>query len=226
VNADVLSSTPVQVAVPPDAELQGELTLPDQAAGIVTFAHGSGSGRHSPRNRRVAELLNEAGIATLLLDLLTAGEEERDRVTAEYRFASDLLARRLVTTVDWLRRNSWTARLPLGLFGASTGAAGALVAAALRHEEIVAVVSRGGRPDLAGPALPAVKAPTLLIVGGADEQVLELNRRVLELMQTEKRLVVIPGATHLFEEPGALEEVARLATEWFLDHFFEERDHV
>jgi putative phosphoribosyl transferase len=200
--------------------------VPEQAVGIVAFAHGSGSGRHSPRNRRVAETLNEAGIATLLLDLLTSREEKRDHVTAEYRFDIDLLARRLVATVDWVRRNPATVQLPHGLFGASTGAAAALVAAAVRSEEIAALVSRGGRPDLAGPALPAVKAPTLLIVGGADEQVLELNRRALELMQTEKRLVVIPRATHLFEEPGAIEEVARLATEWFLDHFVEERGHV
>jgi putative phosphoribosyl transferase len=227
VNADVFSPNALQVAVHAgDAELQGELTAPDQAVGIVAFAHGSGSGRHSPRNRRVAKTFNEAGIATLLLDLLTAREEGRDRVTAEYRFDIDLLARRLVSTVDWIRRNPATVRLPLGLFGASTGAAAALVAAAVRSEEIAAVVSRGGRPDLAGPALPAVKAPTLLIVGGADEQVLDLNRQALELMQTEKRLVVIPGATHLFEEPGALEEVARLATEWFLEHFLEERGDV
>ena len=220
---DVFSPNALQVAVHAgDAELQGELTVPDQAAGIVAFAHGSGSGRHSPRNRRVAETLNEAGIATLLLDLLTAPEEGRDRVTAEYRFDIDLLARRLGATVDWIRRNPATVRLPLGLFGASTGAAAALVAAAVRSEEIAAVVSRGGRPDLAGPALPAVKAPTLLVVGGADEQVLELNRRALELMQTEKRLVVIPGATHLFEEPGALQQVAQVATEWFLDHFLTE----
>jgi putative phosphoribosyl transferase len=226
-NADVFSPAALQVSVAAgDAVLQGELTVPGQAAGIVAFAHGSGSGRHSPRNRRVAETLNEAGISTLLLDLLTAREEQRDRLTGEYRFDIDLLAVRLVATVDWVRHNPTTARLPLGLFGASTGAAAALVAAAVRPEEIAAVVSRGGRPDLAGPALPAVKAPTLLLVGGADEQVLELNRRALELLQTEKRLVVIPGATHLFEEPGALEEVARLATEWFLDHFLEERGDV
>jgi putative phosphoribosyl transferase len=226
-NADVFSPAALQVSVAAgDAELQGELTVPGQAAGIVAFAHGSGSGRHSPRNRRVAETLNEAGISTLLLDLLTAREEQRDRLTGEYRFDIELLAVRLVATVDWVRHNPTTARLPLGLFGASTGAAAALVAAAVHPEEIAAVVSRGGRPDLAGPALPAVKAPTLLLVGGADEQVLELNRRALELLQTEKRLVVIPGATHLFEEPGALEEVARLATEWFLDHFLEERGDV
>jgi putative phosphoribosyl transferase len=226
-NANVFSPAALQVSVAAgDAVLQGELTVPGQAAGIVAFAHGSGSGRHSPRNRRVAETLNEAGISTLLLDLLTAREEQRDRLTGEYRFDIDLLAVRLVATVDWVRHNPTTARLPLGLFGASTGAAAALVAAAVRPKEIAAVVSRGGRPDLAGPALPAVKAPTLLLVGGADEQVLELNRRALELLQTEKRLVVIPGATHLFEEPGALEEVARLATEWFLDHFLEERGDV
>jgi dienelactone hydrolase len=223
-NADAFSLAAHEVTVTTgDAELQGELTLPDQAAGVVAFAHGSGSGRHSPRNRYVAETLNDAGIATLLLDLLTAREEERDRATAEYRFDIDLLARRLVATIDWVRRMPSTATLPLGLFGASTGAAAALVAAALRPEDVSAVVSRGGRPDLAGPALPAVRAPTLLIVGGADQQVLELNKQALELIRAEKRLIVIPGATHLFEEPGALEEVAKHATDWFLDYFREER---
>jgi putative phosphoribosyl transferase len=224
---NTFSPTALQVEVPAgDAMLLGALTVPDHAAGIVAFAHGSGSGRHSPRNQRVADTLNEAGIGTLLLDLLTEREEQADRATAEYRFDIELLARRLVATIDWLRGSPSTARLPLGLFGASTGAAAALVAAAARPEEVAAVVSRGGRPDLAGPALPAVKAPTLLIVGGADQQVLELNERALALLRVEKRLVVVPGATHLFEEPGSLEEVARLATEWFLDHFLKEAVNV
>jgi pimeloyl-ACP methyl ester carboxylesterase len=207
------------VAVPvEDAVLAGDLKLPEQAEGVVVFAHGSGSGRHSPRNRFVATTLNEAGIGTLLLDLLTEEEEEADLSTGSYRFDIGLLARRLVGTVDWLRAGP-AASLPLGLFGASTGAAAALVAAAERPENIAAVVSRGGRPDLAGPALPRVKAPTLLIVGGNDELVLELNLQALELLQAESKLVVVEGATHLFEEPGALEEVARLAAEWFLEHF-------
>ncbi|HEV8686980.1 MAG TPA: dienelactone hydrolase family protein [Gaiellaceae bacterium] len=205
-----------------DAVLDGDLVVPDEASGIVVFAHGSGSGRHSPRNRWVAAKLNESGIGTLLLDLLTAYEEDVDRLTREHRFDIDLLARRLTATIDWLR-NGPTAHLAVGLFGASTGAAAALVAAAARPDDVAAIVSRGGRPDLAGPALPRVRAPTLVIVGGADEYVLELNRHALELLQTEKRLVIVPGATHLFEEPGALEEVARLAAEWFSQHF--PRDH-
>jgi dienelactone hydrolase len=197
-----------------EVALEGTLVVPERPLGIVLFAHGSGSGRHSPRNRRVAAALNGVGIGTLLLDLLTPEEERVDRVTARHRFDIDLLARRLVAAIDWLR-DSRGRSLGIGLFGASTGAAAALVAAAARQEDVVAVVSRGGRPDLAGPALTRVRAPTLLIVGGADEQVLELNRRALELLRTEKKLVVVPGATHLFEEPGALEQVARLAAEWF-----------
>jgi putative phosphoribosyl transferase len=195
------------------AVLEGSLVVPERATGVVVFAHGSGSGRHSPRNQRVAATLNEAGIGTVLLDLLTPEEEAAERLTAHHRFDIQLLARRLIDTIDWLghRRTG----LRIGLFGASTGAAAALVAAAERPEEVAAVVSRGGRPDLAGSALPEVRAPTLLIVGGADELVLELNRQAFELLRTEKRLVVVPGATHLFEEPGALEQVARLAVEWF-----------
>jgi putative phosphoribosyl transferase len=208
-------ATVTEVAVPVrDAVLQGDLVLPAGASGIVLFAHGSGSGRHSPRNRLVASTLNEAGIATLLVDLLTPAEEDADRFTGEYRFDIGLLERRLVAAIDWLRAGPH-ADLRIGLFGASTGAAAALVAAAERPDDVAAVVSRGGRPDLAGPALARVRAPTLLIVGGADELVLELNRQALELLRTEKRLVIIPGATHLFEEPGALEQVAQLATGWF-----------
>jgi putative phosphoribosyl transferase len=198
-----------------DAVLQGDLTVPEHAAGIVIFAHGTGSGRHSPRNRRVAATLNKARIGTLLLDLLTTEEEEFEWHTAEHRFDIELLGRRLIGTIDWLVGGRVGAP-PLGLFGASTGAAAALVAAAARPGEIAAIVSRGGRPDLAARALPHVRAPTLLIVGEADEVVLELNRRALELLQVEKQLVAVPVATHLFEEPGALDQVAQLAAEWFL----------
>jgi pimeloyl-ACP methyl ester carboxylesterase len=208
-------SVATAVTVPAgDAVLEGDLVLPENALGIVVFAHGSGSSRRSARNRRVAATLDDAAIGTLLVDLLTREEEQRDRLTGVHRFDIDLLARRLIAAIDWVRTGP-TAPLPIGLFGASTGAAAALVAAAERPEEIHAVVSRGGRPDLAGSYLPRVRAPTLLIVGGADEVVLELNRRALELLRAEKRLVVVPGATHLFEEPGALEEVARLAADWF-----------
>jgi dienelactone hydrolase len=207
------------VAVPAgDAVLEGDLVVPEGALGIVLFAHGSGSGRHSPRNRQVATTLNEAGIGTLLVDLLTPAEDEVDRLTARHRFDIDLLARRLIAAVDWLRRGP-AAGVGVGLFGASTGAAAALAAAAARPDDVSAVVSRGGRPDLAGPALPRVRAATLLIVGGADDVVLELNRWALERIgAAEKRLVVVPGATHLFEEPGALDQVATLAAEWFSEH--------
>jgi dienelactone hydrolase len=201
-----------------DAALEGDLVVPDPTSGIVVFAHGSGSGRHSPRNRRVAATLNEAGMGTLLVDLLTPEEEKVDRYTGRHRFDIELLARRLVATIDWFRHGPHAER-PIGLFGASTGAAGALVAGAARPDDVAAVVSRGGRPDLADRALELVRAPTLLIVGGADEVVLELNRRAFEVMRTKKQLVVVPGATHLFEEPGALDEVARLAADWFSRHF-------
>ena len=193
--------------------LPGDLVIPDEAVGVVLFAHGSGSGRRSPRNRLVAESLNDAGVGTLLIDLLTREEEEIDRVTGELRFDIGLLAARVVAGVDSLRGSY--SDLDIGLFGASTGAAAALVAAAARADDVGAVVSRGGRPDLAGEALRRVRAPTLLIVGGNDPVVLDLNRRALQLLETTKQLVVIPGATHLFEEPGALEEVARLAASWF-----------
>jgi len=202
-------------AVPVDgALLEGDLVLPEQAEGIVLFAHGSGSSRFSPRNRLVAEALNRKGFGTLLLDLLTAAEEDVDRTTRTHRFDIALLVRRLTAAVDWLR-DEQDVSLPIGLFGASTGAAAALVAAAARPDDVVAVVSRGGRPDLAGAALTRVRAPTLLVVGGADPVVLDLNQRALELLSSEKQLVVVPGATHLFEEPGALERVAELAAEWF-----------
>jgi putative phosphoribosyl transferase len=197
--------------------LDGDLAPPPAGGGVVLFAHGSGSSRHSPRNRSVAERLQRAGFGTLLLDLLTAGEEELDRRSRELRFDIGLLARRLVGAVDWLAAR-FGGEPPVGLFGASTGAAGALVAAAERPDRVAAVVSRGGRPDLAGRALERVTAPTLLIVGGADPQVLALNRQAAGRLAAEHRLEVVPGAGHLFEEPGALDEVARLAAAWFSDH--------
>lgn len=198
--------------------LDGNLRLPAGARGVVLFAHGSGSSRHSPRNRYVATLLNEAKLATLLVDLLTSEEEAVDLRTAHLRFDIGLLAERLVGVTDWLTQYPDTRDFKIGYFGASTGAAAALVAAAERPVVVGAVVSRGGRPDLAGPALPRVQAPTLLIVGGNDFQVIELNQAALEQLRCEKRLVIVPGATHLFEEPGALDEVARLAREWFERH--------
>jgi dienelactone hydrolase len=211
-----VSQVRAQVAVPVgDAVLDGDLVVPEGAAGIVLFAHGSGSGRQSPRNRHVADMLNEAGIGTLLVDLLTPAEDDVDRFTAQHRFDIALLARRLTAAVDWVRREA-APDLPVGLFGASTGAAAALVAAADRPDDVGAVVSRGGRPDLAGVALSRVRAPTLLIVGGEDREVIALNRLALEALgAAEKQLVIVPGATHLFEEPGALDEVARLAAAWF-----------
>jgi putative phosphoribosyl transferase len=195
--------------------LQGNLDIPDSAQGIVLFAHGSGSGRHSPRNRYVARALGEGKLATLLLDLLTAEEEVIDRRSAHLRFDIELLTKRLVGASDWLAQNPDTRLLRLGYFGASTGAGAALMAAAQRPERVSAVVSRGGRPDLAGAALSRVRAPTLLIVGSLDHGVIELNQEALAQLHPEKKIEIIPGATHLFEEPGALEEVARLAREWF-----------
>jgi pimeloyl-ACP methyl ester carboxylesterase len=198
--------------------LEGDLQIPDRATGLVLFAHGSGSSRHSPRNRFVAHELQTAGLATLLLDLLTPEEEAVDQHTGHLRFDIGLLAERLVAATLWAAVDAATRSLAIGYFGASTGAAAALVAAALEPEKVRAVVSRGGRPDLAGEALPLVRAPTLLIVGGRDLTVVELNRAALARLRTEARLEIVPGATHLFEEPGALEAVARLAREWFLQH--------
>lgn len=198
--------------------LDGNLNLPEGARAVVLFAHGSGSGRHSSRNRHVAHVLNEAKLATLLIDLLTSEEEAIDMYTAHLRFDIDLLAQRLIGATDWLTRYADTRDLPIGYFGASTGAAAALVAAAERAERVGAIVSRGGRPDLAGPALDRVTAPTLLIVGGLDGQVIALNRKAFELLRCEKQLIIVSGATHLFEEPGTLDEVAQLACEWFERH--------
>ncbi|HEV7676150.1 MAG TPA: dienelactone hydrolase family protein [Candidatus Angelobacter sp.] len=207
------------VEIPIDrATLAGDLVVPDSAVGAVLFAHGSGSSRHSPRNRYVAQVLQEAGLATLLLDLLTPEEEHFDNRTAALRFNIRLLAERLVVATQWLVAQPQTSQLPVGYFGASTGGAAALVSATVVPELVSSVVSRGGRPDLAGTALRHVVAPTLLIVGGEDTIVLELNRKALELLPGEKRLEVVPGATHLFEEPGALEAVAELARDWLVRH--------
>jgi len=194
--------------------LDGDLGLPEGARGVVLFAHGSGSSRLSPRNRFVASVLNAAKLATMLVDLLTSDEERVDERTAHLRFDIGLLAERLAIVTDWLTDDPRTRSLPIGYFGASTGAAAALVAAAERPNTVRAVVSRGGRPDLAGPALPHVRAPTLLIVGGDDDVVVELNREALRDLRCEKRMLIVPHATHLFEEPGTLETVARLAREW------------
>jgi dienelactone hydrolase len=198
--------------------LEGDLALPAAACGAVLFAHGSGSSRFSPRNRYVARLLNATGLATLLIDLLTRNEEEVDRVSGHLRFDVELLATRLVTASDWLAIQPATRALRVGYFGASTGAAAALLAAAELPDLAGAIVSRGGRPDLAGRALASVTAPTLLIVGGRDAPVIELNRLALAQLGGEKELAIVPGATHLFEEPGALDEVARLACGWFKRH--------
>lgn len=198
--------------------LDGDLGSPIEPQGLVLFAHGSGSSRHSPRNQRVARALEQGGFATLLIDLLTEAEEAVDRRTGHLRFDIGLLSRRLVAIVDWLRRRPDTMSLPIGLFGASTGGAAALTAAAARPLEIGAVVSRGGRPDLASLALPHVTAPTLLIVGSLDTAVIEMNREAMARMTCEVVLDLVPGATHLFEEPGTLERVADLAGNWFARH--------
>lgn len=198
--------------------LQGDLRIPAGARGIVLFAHGSGSSRFSPRNRFVADVLHRAGLATFLLDLLTAKEESIDRVTAALRFNIGLLAERLVEATDWVARQPETGSFRVGYFGSSTGAAAALIAAARRPDRVGAIVSRGGRPDLAGPALSEVRAPTLLIVGGEDRQVIELNKGAMARMRAPAELKIIPGATHLFEEPGALEQVVRMASDWFVRH--------
>lgn len=194
--------------------LDGDLTVLPNATVVVLFAHGSGSSRFSSRNKRVADVLQQHGFATLLMDLLTPDEEARDRFSGQFRFDIGQLAERLVGAMEWLRTEPATARLPVALFGASTGAGAALVAAAEMPDRVIAVVSRGGRPDLAGSALAHVRAPTLLLVGGADTPVLELNREALTHLTVPARLEVIPDATHLFEEPGALDEVARHAANW------------
>jgi putative phosphoribosyl transferase len=214
----------VDVSAGPVA-LGGALVVPPRARGIVVFAHGTGSGRFSPRNRAVARTLNKASLATLLIDLLTAEEEEADLRTAELRFDVGLLGERVVAAIDWLALDASVGdlppslgRLPVGCFGASTGAAAALIAAARRPARVAAVVSRGGRPDLAGDVLARVTAPTLLIVGGRDTEVLRLNRVAQQRLGGESRLEIVPGAGHLFEEPGALDRVAELARDWFVAH--------
>jgi putative phosphoribosyl transferase len=200
------------------ALIEGDLTVPATVAGLVVFAHGSGSSRFSRRNRSVAQVLQNGGYATLLLDLLTPEEEAIDERTREYRFDVDRLGHRVVAAIDWAASHPRTAGLPVACFGASTGAAAALIAAAERPEAVGAVISRGGRPDLAGDALPNVQAPTLLIVGGADGPVIDLNRSARGRMRGYVELEIIPGATHLFEEPGALESVSQLALQWCIRH--------
>jgi putative phosphoribosyl transferase len=211
-----VKSTPVEVGAGP-VRLAADLGVPQAALGIVVFAHGSGSGRHSPRNRLVAEQLQDRGLATLLLDLLTEAEDVDDRRTRALRFDISMLAERLELAIGWTRVQDALQALPVGLFGASTGAAAALIAAARRPEFVGAVVSRGGRGDLASQFIPAVEAATLLIVGGNDPVVLEMNRQVYGRLRCPKRLEIVPGATHLFEEPGALEQVAALAGNWFVE---------
>jgi dienelactone hydrolase len=199
--------------------LDGDLDIPANAGGLVLFAHGSGSSRHSPRNQFVARVVRESGSGTLLFDLLTRAEEAEDAHSGQLRFNIGFLAERLVAATRWVSRQPFAPRLGLGYFGSSTGGAAALKAAAALGQAIDAVVSRGGRPDLAMDDLPRVKAPTLLIVGERDDLVLQLNERAFKQLNAEKELAVVPGATHLFEEPGALEEVARLAARWFQRHW-------
>lgn len=207
------------VTVPVDhLSLAGTLGVPSDARGIVVFAHGSGSSRFSKRNRCVARVFRDAGLGTLLLDLLSRREEEVDEVTRHHRFDIEMLAARLVATVDWLGQQLGTRELTVGLFGASTGGAAALVAAAQRPDHVKAVVSRGGRPDLAEDSLPAVRSPTLLIVGERDEAVIALNEAARDRMRAYVRLAIVPNATHLFEEPGTLDEVAALARDWLLEY--------
>ena len=216
-NADGAGTRAIRIDVGGIA-LDGDLALPPRARAVVLFAHGSGSSRHSSRNRFVASVLHAAGFGTLLMDLLTEDEERVDDRTAELRFDIALLGDRVAAASEWLSSEPRTSTLPLGLFGASTGAAAALVSAARQRERVAAVVSRGGRPDLAGDALPAVRAPTLMIVGGADREVLELNRQAAARMSAGVELEIVPGASHLFEEPGALERVSQLARDWFVRH--------
>ncbi len=199
--------------------LEGNLVVPPTAQGIVLFAHGSGSSRHSPRNRYVAKVMQQAGLATLLFDLLTSEEERIDLRTRHLRFDIGLLASRLIDTTKWLAQYPDTCNLKVGYFGASTGASAALIAAADKPQAVSAIVSRGGRPDLAGTALTRVQAPTLLIVGGYDVPVIAMNQEAMAQLRSEKQLQIVPKATHLFEEPGALEAVAQLATQWFQRFF-------
>ena len=213
----VVNDEEVQIKAGPML-LDGTINVPANATGIVLFAHGSGSSRHSPRNQYVARVIREFGVGTLLFDLLTAQEEVIDNYTREFRFDLNLLARRLIGATQWLADGAETSKLRPGYFGSSTGGGGALIAAAELGLQIGAVVSRGGRPDLAGKALRRVKAPTLLIVGGWDEPVIKLNEYAYEHLRCVKELKIVPGATHLFEEPGTLEEVARLAAAWFLKY--------
>jgi len=208
---------PIQIRVGA-ALIDGDLVVPEKATGLVIFAHGSGSSRFSRRNRSVAHVLERAGFATLLLDLLTTEEEAIDIRTREYRFDIDRLAQRVVAAIDWAGRQPALEALPIGCFGASTGAAAALIAAAERPHEVRAVISRGGRPDLAGDALPRVQAPTLLVVGGDDDVVIRLNQDAMRRMQATVELQIVPGATHLFEEPGTLELVSELARAWCARH--------
>ena len=210
-------TTPVRIPAA-GVFLDGDLRIPEKAAGLVVFAHGSGSSRFSRRNRLVAEFLEARGFATLLLDLLTQQEETVDVRTSEFRFDIERLGHRVVAAVDWAGTFPDISALPICCFGASTGAAAALIAAAERPDRVQAVVSRGGRPDLAGDALPLLRAPTLLIVGGADEPVIELNRAAMRRMTSPMRLEIVPGATHLFEEPGTLEQVCGLAAAWCTRH--------
>jgi putative phosphoribosyl transferase len=214
VSAETATPLPVRLDFA-DATLNGDLSLPADTRGLVIFAHGSGSSRHSPRNRAVAEVLQHGRLGTLLLDLLTDQEDRADAVTAEFRFNVDLLANRLVAAIDWAGAHPQTSSLPVGLFGASTGAAAALIGAARRRNAVRAVVSRGGRPDLADESLELVAAPTLLIVGGRDDVVIELNKKAFVRLKAPKDLQIVPGATHLFEERGALDRVSQLAKEWF-----------
>jgi putative phosphoribosyl transferase len=220
----VVKSTVQAVKIAP-LGLSGDLVVPEHAEGIVLFAHGSGSGRHSPRNRYVADVLQRGGLGTLLLDLLTEAEEQVDLESGHLRFDIDLLAKRLLDATDWLQRQPAGRNMSIGYFGASTGAGAALVAAAERPSLIWAIVSRGGRPDLAGSELPRVKAPTLLIVGSEDREVIELNRSAFTTLQCEKKLSIVQGATHLFEEPGTLEEVSILARNWFRQNLKHEAQH-
>lgn len=214
-----LTAEPQEIEITiPAGRLRGALAVPRGAKGIIVFAHGSGSSRHSPRNRQVAEMLQDAGLATLLMDLLTHDEDAVDQYTREYRFNIDLIGDRVTEVTDWVTRNPATCNLPIGLFGASTGAAAALRAAAARPRLVRAVVSRGGRPDLAGEALAHVQAPTLMIVGAEDRQVIHLNALARGHMHAPVQVVLVPGATHLFEEPGTLAAASRLARDWFLDH--------